>query len=593
MSVGVATGATRTGTASATACTAGGAEPDVGHAPLLVAQLRHWARVRPDALAWAVYPTGQHRPLRTLTWAEWAQAVDNVSAALRRDGIAPGDRVAIFAGNRLLWPVLDLALQQLRAVGVGIYPTSTVVQVGQLLEDCAPALVVADTAARCALVQEAAHRLAAPVRLLADDPVPGVELLAPWCAAGAEALARDPALAAAVRQRAEQVAPDDLAALIYTSGSTGVPKGVMISHRCLAASAASVTAVLGLGPDDRGLSFLPFSHAAERMFGQGTRLAAGIATALVEDPADLFPVCAHFEPTVVGGLPRIFERVYERTEVARRAGGDARGALAALLGARVRLATSGGAPLPARVAEALAALGCPIVGAYGQTEHLCVAMNRPEAPRVDVVGPPMPGTTVRVADDGELLVRRSALTFSGYWGRPDETAAAFTADGTWLRTGDRAEVAPDGALRITGRIKELIALSTGRKVAPLPIEGALADTPFIAHAVCHGEGRKHLVALLALRRPVVEAWARERALSLPWATLVQHPALQAQLATAVEAVNAGLPRTDRVVAWTVTDAEWTVDGGELTPTLKVRRAAVESRHAALLASLYDSNPSAA
>jgi long-chain acyl-CoA synthetase len=329
------------------------------------------------------------------------------------------------------------------------------------------------------------------------------------------------------------------------------------------------------------------------MFGQGTRLAAGIATALVEDPADLFPVCAHFEPTVVGGLPRIFERVYERTEVARRAGGDARGALAALLGARVRLATSGGAPLPARVAEALAALGCPIVGAYGQTEHLCVAMNRPEAPRVDVVGPPMPGTTVRVADDGELLVRRSALTFSGYWGRPDETAAAFTADGTWLRTGDRAEVAPDGALRITGRIKELIALSTGRKVAPLPIEGALADTPFIAHAVCHGEGRKHLVALLALRRPVVEAWARERALSLPWATLVQHPALQAQLATAVEAVNAGLPRTDRVVAWTVTDAEWTVDGGELTPTLKVRRAAVESRHAALLASLYDSNPSAA
>lgn len=449
----------------------------VAQAPLLVARLRHWARVRPDAVAWAAYAAGGARPSRTLTWAQWVRAVDAAAAALLRDGVAPGDRVAVFAGNRLLWPVLDLALQQLRAVGVGLYPTGTAVQVAELLED-------------------------------------------------------------------------------------------------------------------RALSFLPFSHAAERMFGEGTRLVAGMATALVEDPADLFAVCADFAPTVVGGLPRIFERVYERTEAARRSGGDPRAALEALLGPRVRLATSGGAPLP-MVAEALGALGCPIVGAYGQTEHLCVAMHRPAAPRTEGVGAPMPGTAVRVADDGELLVRRSALTFSGYWGRPEETAAAFTADGAWLRTGDRAEVEGDGTLRITGRIKERIALSTGRKVAPLPIEGALADTPLIAHAVCHGEGRKHLVALLALRRPVVEAWARERALPASWEALLRHPALRAELAAAVEGVNAGLPRTDRVVAWAVTDAEWSVDSGELTPTLKVRRAEVEARHAALLASLYAPHPSAA
>ncbi|MBU6365168.1 MAG: AMP-binding protein [Gemmatimonadetes bacterium] len=569
---------------------------DVARAPLLVAQLRHWARVRPDALAWAVYPAGHAHPVRRVTWGDWARAVDVAAAALLREGVAPGDRVAVFAGNRLLWPVLDLALQQLRAVGVGVYPSSTAVQVAQLLEDCAPVLVVADSADRCALVREAARRLGWPaeaVRLVTDDAVPGVPTFEAWCAAGGAALRHDAALAAQLRARAEAVAADDLAALIYTSGSTGAPKGAMITHRCLAASAASVTAVLGLTAGDRALAFLPFSHAAERMFGQGTRLAAGMATALVEDPADLFAVCADFGPTLVGGLPRIFERVYERTEVARRTGGDPRAALAELLGPRVRLATSGGAPLPSSVAEALGALGCPIVGAYGQTEHLCVAMNRPAAPRTDVVGPPMPGTEVRVAEDGELLVRRSALTFSGYWGRPEESAAAFTSDGVWLRTGDRAVVDATGALTITGRIKELIALSTGRKVAPLPIEGALADTPFIAHAVCHGEGRKHLVALLALRRPVVEAWARERGVALPWGALVRHPTLREQLAAAVDGVNAGLPRTDRVVAWAVTEAEFSVDTGELTPTFKVKRAEVEARHAALLASLYTPHPSEA
>jgi long-chain acyl-CoA synthetase len=384
-----------------------------------------------------------------------------------------------------------------------------------------------------------------------------------------------------------------VAALFYTSGSTGVPKGAMIAHRCLAATAASVTAALRLSAHDCAVSFLPFSHAAERMFGQGARLAAGMATALVEDPADLFAVCADFAPTLVGALPRIFERVYEAAEVARRSGGDPRAALAARLGARVRLATSGGAPLSTTVAEALAALGCPIVGAYGQTEQLCVAMNAPDAPRTDVVGPPMPGAVVRVAEDGELLVRRGPLTFSGYWGRPDETAEAFTADGAWVRTGDLAALDATGALRITGRIKEVIALSTGRKVAPLPLEAALAEAPFIAHAVVHGEGCKFLVALLALRRPVVEQWAREHGLPGPWDALLRHPAVRAQVDGAVAAVNAALPRTDRVVAWEVVDGAWSVAAGELTPTLKVVRSVVEARHAALLAALHAPHSSVA
>ena len=431
----------------------------------LLPWLWHWEAVRPHALAWAVYPAGCSRATSTLTWAGWAQAVDAAAAALDAQGIGVGDRVAVFAGNRPVWPVLDLALQQVGAIGVGVYPSNTAVQVAQLLTDCTPTLVVVDSAARLALVREAlrvsghraallvdrsdpeltdTERTAAEAERSGVAPAPAVRPWAGWLADGAAALAADPGLGPRLRARVAARDPEGVAALIYTSGSTGVPKGAMIAHRCLAATAASVTATLGLTTEDRTVSFLPFSHAAERMFGQGARLAAGMATALVEDPADLFAVCAEFAPTLVGALPRIFERVYEAAEVARRSGGDPRAAVAARLGARVRLATSGGAPLPAVVAEALAALGCPIVGAYGQTEQLCVAMNRPDAPRTDVVGPPMPGAVVRVAEDGELLVRRGPLTFSGYWGRPEETAAAFVADGGWLRTGDLGHRDADG-----------------------------------------------------------------------------------------------------------------------------------------------------
>jgi long-chain acyl-CoA synthetase len=577
----------------------------------LLPWLWHWEAVRPHALAWAVYPAGSTRPASTLTWGAWARAVDAAAAALDAQGIGVGDRVAVFAGNRPLWPVLDLALQQVGAIGVGVYPSNTAVQVAQLLADCTPALVIVDGVARLALVLEALRISGHPAALLADlsaaeltaavseaarpaaAPSPAVGPLAAWLAGGAAALAADAGLAPRLRARAAALDPEGVAALIYTSGSTGVPKGAMIAHRCLAATAASVTAALRLSAHDCAVSFLPFSHAAERMFGQGARLAAGMATALVEDPADLFAVCADFAPTLVGALPRIFERVYEAAEVARRSGGDPRAALAARLGARVRLATSGGAPLSTTVAEALAALGCPIVGAYGQTEQLCVAMNAPDAPRTDVVGPPMPGAVVRVAEDGELLVRRGPLTFSGYWGRPDETAEAFTADGAWVRTGDLAALDATGALRITGRIKEVIALSTGRKVAPLPLEAALAEAPFIAHAVVHGEGCKFLVALLALRRPVVEQWAREHGLPGPWDALLRHPAVRAQVDGAVAAVNAALPRTDRVVAWEVVDGAWSVAAGELTPTLKVVRSVVEARHAALLAALHAPHSSVA
>lgn len=525
------------------------------------------AQEAPDALAFAVYARGDTRASASMTWGAWYEASRALAVHLLHTGVAAGDRVAILAPNRPLWPIADLALQMIGAIGVGIFPGSAASQIEAL---------IADSGAR--------------LTITADETVFDAMM-----ANGRALLATDDTSRDVLDARLSAVRLDDLAAIIYTSGSTGIPKGACLSHRYLAASAVSIVDVLGLTAADRVLSFLPFSHAAERVFGQCTRLLTGMSAALIEDPTDVFPVAADFEPTLLGGLPRIFERLHEAVEVARRDGADPKAAIAARIGRHCRLATSGGAAMPVDVAEQLAELGLPIVGAYGQTEHLCIAMNRPSRVRFDTVGEPMPGTTVRIADDGELLVARGPLTFSGYWGKAEETRAAFTDDGAWLHTGDRAEQAPDGSLRITGRLKEILALSNGRKVAPAPIEAALNASPFIAHAVCHGEGRRFLSALLSPRQTVVEAWARREGIETPWPALLTHPQVQAVFTEAVSRVNRDLARTDRVQRFVVIEHELSVEDGTLTPTLKVMRHVIADRFAPLFDALYarDAEPQTA
>ncbi len=567
------------------------------------------AHAAPDRRAFTVYAAGGIDTPTTITWGEWLTASRTMALALLRSGVQHGDRVAVLSRNRPLWPIADMAIQMIGAIGVGIYPTSAPAQIDSILRDCSPVLLLVDTLPHAALLAGLCAGESRRLPIVSD--VSADELrrsaaahagmlvpLASWLHASSgdrggeltpapRALADDTnANANALDARMAAVTLDDPAALIYTSGSTGEPKGACISHRYLAASAASVAATLGFTAHDRTLSFLPYSHAAERVFGECTRVLTGMEAALIEDPADLFRVAAAFAPSFLGGLPRIFERLYEAAEVARRDGADPRAAIVARIGDRCRLATSGGAALPQHVAESLRALGLQVVGAYGQTEHLCVAMNRPDDVRFDTVGPPMPGTEVRLADDGELLVRRNALTFAGYWQNTDTTHAAFTDDGLWLRTGDRAELLPGGELRIVGRVKEMIALSNGRKIAPLPIEAALVASPFIAHAVCHGEGRKYLVVLLSLRRQVVEAWARQHGLVDQWPTLAEHAALRAELQAAIDGVNATLARTDRVQAYAITTQEFSHDTGDLTPTLKLVRAVIDQRFADTFERMY-------
>jgi long-chain acyl-CoA synthetase len=541
--------------------------------------LANAARERPDATAFRSLPEGGSARPERWSWGAWATASRRVAAALVDDGLEPGGTVAIFAGNRPVWPVADLGTMEAGLKTVGLYPSSSSAQIAGILRDSGAAVAVVDTPQRLARVREVRDRAPELRTVVCVDACPeGVTGWNDWLEAGEMAAGREAVRKELIRRR-ERTTPDDVAALIYTSGSTGEPKGAQISHRYLLTSAASIRQTLDLSSDDTTLSFLPFCHAAERVFGLYTRLLCRMEAGLVEDPRRVWDAARAYHPTLFGGLPRFWEKVHEGIE----AGGD----VTDFLGDRLRLATSGGATLPETVSEELAREDVTVLGAYGLTEHLCVAFNRPDRHDLATSGPPMPGTELRLAEDDEILVRRSALTFSGYLGRPEATREAFTADGRWLRTGDLGELTPEGFLKVVGRKKELLALSTGKMVAPLPLERALEAHPWVSDAIVFGEGRKFVSALVVPRREAVEAEARRREMPGSYAELLEHPVLRAKLRAAVEEVNRAVSRTESIRRFLVRGEPLSRERGELTPTGKVRRFRVEERISERLDALYE------
>jgi len=579
-----------------------------------------------------------------VSWQEWGDASAAVAAALVAGGHGQGEVAAVLAGSRPVWPIADLGILQAGMIGTGLYPTSAPAQVEQVLADSGATIVFVDTPQQLAKVHGVAARLPRLRTVVFGDgtpdertPLPHEEAgagdrpevvrWAEWVERGAAALANGGA-ADELEARAARLTADDTAILIYTSGSTGVPKGACISHRTLLASAESVRDALDLRESDTSLSFLPFCHAAERIFGLYTRILCGMEACLVPDVERVWDAARAFRPTLFGGLPRFFEKIFESLQVHR---GGATGAererwervlemgrlrsrmlrtgatvpagheatwrtegepifrrVREHFGGRMRLATSGGAALPMEVAEFLDALGVTVLGAYGLTEHLCVAFNRPCRYAFDGVGPAMKGTEIRIAGDGEILVRRGALTFSGYHSRPEESRDAFTPDGEWLLTGDLGSLDSQGILHVTGRKKELIALSTGKKVAPLPIESRLLEDPWISHAMVYGEGRKFLSALICLRKPIVEAWARQggESAAADFRALLARPDVAARVQASIDRVNANLSRTEQIRRQVLLDHELSLEADELTPTMKLRRTVIEERYRDLLDALY-------
>ncbi len=526
--------------------------------------------------------------------------------------------MAIFAQTREEWAIADLAIALAGAVSVPVYPTLTAEQVGHVL---------VDSGARAAFVEGAEQRDV----VLAESRADLVRIVV----FDAAAVGGDPRVvslgelgrperAADVAAREAQVRPGDLATIIYTSGTSGQAKGVMLTHGALAHEIEALGSVLPLTARDEQLLFLPLAHVLGRVLLLAA-LEVGYATAFARSLAHVLDDLAEVEPTFFASVPRLYEKIHavavdnassegpvkerlyrwairvgaERSAAARSGGWvGPRLAVAhryadqlvlskvrARFGRRLRFAISGGAPLARELAEWFHACGVLVLEGYGLTET-CAAthVNRPGAFRFGTVGQPVPGVEVAIAADGEVLLRGPTI-MRGYFGQPDATADALDAQG-YLHSGDIGRVDADGFLAITDRKKDMIVTAGGKNVAPQNLEAMLQKSPWIEQAVILGDGRKHLVALIALDVAAATRWAREHGRPDDLASLSHDPELRALVEIDVDAVNRKLAKFEAIKRFAILDRELTIEGGELTPTHKVRRKVVEARWASLLDSLY-------
>ncbi len=547
-----------------------------------------------------------------VSWERFGEETHDFASALLARGLTRGAAVCILMGNVTAWPVADIATVSAGGVGVGLYPTNSAEQCRYIIEHADAEFVLVDTAAqleKILSVRAELPRVKAFIVLDAEaarEACAGVVGYQDFLREGRAARTR---FAPLLRERAEGALPDDTAIMVYTSGTTGKPKGACLSHRYIINSVESLRATIPIHDTDTSFSYLPYCHVAERISGLYNRLYAGASAYFVDDLTKLGQYMLEVRPTVFASLPRFFEKIHARVvadleqspEDERRSFYAAldkgrevvrlgqsrqsipnelladyeRNALPALarvkdyFGGRIRLATSGGAPLPAEVAEFFAAAGLPILQAYGLTENICVAFNRPDNYRFGTVGPPMPGCEVEIADDGEILVR-SEMMFSGYYKEPERTAEVMREG--WLLTGDLGEMDESGFLKITGRKKELIVLSTGKKVAPALIENMLKEHHLISHALVYGEGRSYLVALLTLNAAEADEYARAHGIEhTSVADLARDERIVQLVSAIVERANRRVSSSESVKKFLILGHDFQAERDELTPTMKLKR----------------------
>ena len=548
------------------------------------------------------------------TVKETAGRVRSLAKGLVACGVAAGDRVALMSHTRYEWLVVDAAIVSVGAVTVPVYETSSAEQLEWILSDSGAVIAIVETDAMRALADDADAPACRQVFTI--DTADGAPDLDQLEALGAEIDDDE------IDRRIGDLGPDSLATVIYTSGTTGRPKGCMLTHGNLCANVAQVVDAIGseIHPDDRGLLFLPLAHSLTKgnlLFGLEMGLQAGFAS----DIAHLSEELAMVRPTVIAAVPRIFEKIFNsaqhrahstrsgpifdravsvavRWSKERHAGkirpwtelehrlferlvyGKLRGAL----GGDMRLVFSGGGPLGTRLTYFFDGIGIRIFEGYGLTETSpTLTLNRPGAWHPGTVGRPVAGTTIRIADDGEVLAKGPQV-FPGYWQNDAATAEVFE-DG-WFRTGDIGELDADGFLRITGRKKELIVTAAGKNVAPAPLEDRLRAHALISQAVVIGDRRPFIAALVAIDEQAVMEWAKARDLTGGLAEIAESVQLRETIAEAVEAANASVSRAESIREFAILPHDLTIDAGELTPTLKVRREVVQEHYRDAIDGIY-------
>jgi long-chain acyl-CoA synthetase len=549
------------------------------------------------------------------------QRVRALAKAFLGWGAKKGDRIALISENRWEWAVTDFAALAIGAIDVPIYTTLTGEQIAALATDADCRIAVVSTRQqfdKLNAVRGQTHL----ERILIMDPgsVPEGATSYSEVMVGADALGseRDPIFDALVRT----VKPEDVATLIYTSGTTGEPKGVVLTHGNIAANQNFAPLEFDFTSRDALISFLPLSHVTARALDY-VMYSYGVQVAYCSKFDKLPEAMRQIRPTVFVGVPRVFEKI--RQEIERRAGlspvkkrllawalGVGSGHIDTVyegrrpssplwrladklayskvreaFGGRVRIFVPGGAPLGIDTAKWFAAVGIPLWEGYGLTETSpVIALNTPITHRIGSIGKPIPNVEVKLASDGELLVRGPSV-FGGYWQKPEMTAEAFTPDG-WFRTGDIARIDSDGFLYITDRKKELLKTSGGKMVAPQPIENKLKNSILVAQAALAGDRHKFVSVLISPNFAALEDWARQHGIEAKdHAELVADSRVVALYAEIVREVNGSLAKFESLKRFRVVADEWTQETGELTPSMKLKRRVISEKYAALIEAIYE------
>ena len=554
----------------------------------------------------------------SITHRETLDRVQAISLGLRELGIQPGDKVAIISENRPEWALTDYACLCARATDVPIYPTLTPQQTEYILSDSESVAAFVSTQAQVDKVLQVKGQLPGLKHVIVFDggaaaQRPGALSLTAVEAKGRAVAAQHPNW----RAEALSVGPEDLATLIYTSGTTGDPKGVMLSHYNIWSNVQACLQMIPIGSGDECLSMLPLSHSYERMVDY-TLFQAGVIINYAESFDTVAANLGEVKPTVVLSVPRLYEKVYARVLEnalsgsaikrtiffwAKRAGEQwasmslagmsipaglalkkkiadrlVFAKLRARTGGRIRFFVSGAAPLSADIAKFFYSAGLPVIEGYGLTESSPVLTFNPlDRIKLGTVGRAIPGVELKIASDGEILARGPNI-MQGYYKLPDATRETVDADG-WLHTGDIGELDSDGYLKITDRKKELLKTAGGKYIAPQPIEMAVKRNKFVANAMLYGDRRKFPVILIVPNFENLERWAHERSLAYGTrAELIQLADVRAKIEREVMSMLPQLAKFETPKKVVLIEKDFTIESGELTPTLKIKRRVVEQHY---------------
>lgn len=545
--------------------------------------------------------------------AEFAARVRRLAAGFMGLGIEPGSRVCIFSPTRLEFTLLDYAIWAAGCATVTIYETSSPDQVEWIVGNSEAVAIVCATDELLETYQAQAGKLGSCKHAFSIESGGMDEIIS-----AGEAITDEEVL-----ERATGVTQNDLATLVYTSGTTGRPKGCVITHGNFVNTLHQVIAALPdvVKPGETNLMFLPLAHIFARIVQVGC-IARGMRIAYSTGIPHLVEELAMVHPWFVFSVPRVFEKIYNSARQNAEEEGKAKifdlaantaieysrqteagrvslktkalhalfdklvyGKLRVVFGGNLRYAISGGAALGERLGHFFSGIGLTVLEGYGLTETTSIlTFNTPEARKVGTVGRPAPGFTIRIADDGEILAKGPGI-FQGYWANPDATDEVFDDEG-WFHTGDIGELDDQGFLRITGRKKEIIVTAGGKNVAPLVLEDAIRAHPLVSQAMVVGDGKPFIAALVTIDPEFFEAWAKQHGKEGTIAELVDDPDLKAEIQSAIDAANALVSKAEAVKAFRILPVDFTIEGGELTPTLKVKRRIVSERFADAILSIY-------